>query len=203
MRTNTTSTPRYSATPAPTPASMRPRHGRRSTEPTRQCCGASEGVGSGSGMVPSSAPEAQVPIGEDPHCTPRRAGAAGSRALMAGSGGGREHGGIAPTPDTPEAEPAPAPPGAATWEVAARAFATGWRRGGPFCALRHLASAGRTASAGYGSRSGYERYAAPDPQGPPWAMGRYGRHRHRHWWHGPRVPGRLRRSEDDRLIGGV
>lgn len=133
---------------------------------------------------------------------------------MAGSGGGREHGVIDPTTGAPDTDASPPPGTPATWEAAARALAIGWRRGGPFCALRHLASVGRMrggyggggyGGGGYGGGTRVEGHQAPDAEGPPWEMARhYGRHRrHRHWWHGPRTPGRLRRSQEDRLIGGV
>ena len=53
-----------------------------------------------------------------------------------------------------------------------------------------------SASAGGGPSSG------PATYGPPWLYPDL-HHRHRRWWHGQRVRGPLRRSREDRLLGGV
>jgi signal transduction histidine kinase/phage shock protein PspC (stress-responsive transcriptional regulator) len=71
--------------------------------------------------------------------------------------------------------------------------------------MRHVLTGGghmgRSTAAdpqGYG-----DRYPGSQPAAPWFMGGPVRRRRHRHWWHGPRTPGPLRRSRDDRLIGGV
>ncbi len=136
---------------------------------------------------------------------------------MAWSGEGCEHGLIDPTTETPIPPP---DPGAredelAPIEAAVRAFIGQWRRHrrrvwgqdtGDELPQTGLAGefAGWGGPPGGRARHWQRRYEAihgSSPDMPAWLVAR--RHGHRHWWHGPRRVGPLRRSHEDRLLGGV
>ena len=92
---------------------------------------------------------------------------------MAGVGGRCDHGTIEPSAPPPSP---PEPP--------------------PITADRASWAAYARAARSYWREHGTRHWAG----GPPWAT--MGRHR-RHWWYGHRSHGPLRRSRDDRMIGGV
>ena len=101
--------------------------------------------------------------------------------------------------------PAPTPPPPPPW--ARHGSVAWWGRPGSrprwqrhvLRALRHCPVVPPPPEGADGAAPG--QGSAP-PYGPPWRYPGAG-HRHRRWWHGRRVRGPLRRSADDRLLGGV
>lgn len=139
-----------------------------------------------------------------------------------GSGGeGWDHGPIepdtasppSPAPPPPASAPPPPPPDASSpapqgrWEPYARLAWEHWCRRQQRRARR---AAGRQwwggGAPGPGQWQGEAagRDGATETPGPPWLYAEQWHHRrHRRWWYGPRLRGPLRRSQDDRILGGV